>query len=58
MAKLAAGRYEPAATTWVKIKNRRIGKRRAGPISLRSPAIEQKRVYPRRDPRRSPVPIP
>ena len=22
MAKLAAGRYEPAATTWVKIKNR------------------------------------
>jgi hypothetical protein len=38
VAKLAAGRYEPAATTWVKIKNRRIGKRRAGPISLRSPA--------------------
>ena len=53
VAKLAAGRYEPAATTWVKIKNRCIAKRRARPNSLRSPALGQKRVYPRREPAQS-----
>ena len=50
VAKLATGRYEPAATTWVKIKNRGTAKRRAGPISLPSPALGQKRVYPRLEP--------
>jgi hypothetical protein len=55
VAKLAAGRYEPALLLGSRLRTGRTAKRRAGPISLRSPALGQKRVHPRREPEQ-PVP--
>jgi hypothetical protein len=47
VAKLAAGRYEPAATTWVKIKNRAYSQAEGRPDFFAVTTTARKR-YPRR----------
>ena len=53
VAKLATGRYESPLLLGSSLRTGGIAKRRAGPISLRSPALGQKRVYPRPEPAQS-----
>jgi hypothetical protein len=50
VAKLAAGRYEPAATTWVKIKNQAYSQAEGRADFF---AVTSTRVYPRPEPAQS-----
>jgi ATP-dependent DNA ligase len=53
VAKLAAGRYEPAATTWVKIKNRGYGPAEGRADFFAATSTWTKAVYPQREPAQS-----
>ena len=53
VAKLAAGRYEPAATTWVKIKNPAYSQAEGRADFFAVTSTRTKAVYPRREPAQS-----